>query len=362
MSILSGLNQVPVFNFSKSAEDARTIKIRCDFATDTVFTGNFSQERRMGIFQTLRSVYFNLRNCVNDVVFSCPETGQSIRLNAGKQGYRNVLISMGMNFKIEGTSPDVAEFNLLNVDMPESEWPNISGTANTIPLSGLVNAAAQYDIIGRKTAGAGAWEDCTRPQLLLAATDLANVFTVSPQELQSNGIAETFVTRYANVAGGPRISGRKARGTSTVPLIIASNDSVTNVRGYAYDGVTFVNVANFSFNVIEPIPSTTALGTRFEMSFAPVGSIAGGTDAFAIDHSNGLMLFGITSTNTVIRQNRGLVRRPLTFGTLPAAAANPDTFFTITDGAAAPIWNGAAAGGAAVRTPVWSNGVAWMNG
>jgi hypothetical protein len=39
--------------------------------------------------------------------------------------------------------------------------------ANTIALSKLVNAGAQFDLIGRKTAAGGAWEDCTPAQLQL---------------------------------------------------------------------------------------------------------------------------------------------------------------------------------------------------
>ena len=45
---------------------------------------------------------------------------------------------------------------------------NSNITNNTLALAKLANAAAQFDILGRKTAASGAWEDCTPAQLQLA--------------------------------------------------------------------------------------------------------------------------------------------------------------------------------------------------
>lgn len=48
-----------------------------------------------------------------------------------------------------------------------------TSTISNLALSKLANAAAQFDIVGRKTAGSGSWEDCTRADLNLARTDVA---------------------------------------------------------------------------------------------------------------------------------------------------------------------------------------------
>jgi hypothetical protein len=66
---------------------------------------------------------------------------------------------------------------------------------NTVGLDKLANAGAQYDIVGRKTAAGGAWEDCTRTQLLLAGTDLANTFSVGGQVINGGVLTALKVTQ-----------------------------------------------------------------------------------------------------------------------------------------------------------------------
>lgn len=48
---------------------------------------------------------------------------------------------------------------------------------NTVALARLVNAGAQFRIVGRKTAAAGAWEDCTLAELGITTTGLGAVPT-----------------------------------------------------------------------------------------------------------------------------------------------------------------------------------------
>jgi hypothetical protein len=233
-----------------------------------------------------------------------------------------------------------------------------------------VDAAAQYNVLGRQTAGAGAYEDSTREQLLLAGTDLPNVFTADQSIIRdgSNAVLSVVssgsspvvdVTRYATAGPGTGAAfrGFRAGGTLAAPTAVANGDVLCSLQGRGYGGSIFVLAGQFNFAVIEPVPSDTAMGARFNVVLCQIGSAAASA-VFSCEHAAGLLF----RNNVFLNGDRLLTRRPFTFGTLPAAAVSTDGFATITDGAAAPVWNAAAAGGAAVRTPVWSNGAAWLNG
>lgn len=368
--LISDVQAIPIFNFMKSNESPKSIKLRCDFAVDTLYEVLLTQERQLTKFETARCIYFDASGCVNDVLFECLETGQRITFKAGKQGYRNVLISMGMRFRLTGTSPDVFLGNLLNVDMPESEWPLDTSIPDSIPLSSLAYAAAQFDVIGRKTAGAGAWEDCSRTELNIAGTDLANTFSQNNIFERPSGTAATLTVRTENAtptiacrrassdAGAPSFSAQKTRGTLASPTVLATNDVVGDYNFQAYNGSSFTLVSRIRSIVSDPSPSATSMGTNLIFSATPNTSTVL-TEAMRLDHQAGWQAFG---TNTVLDTQRLFRRRAFTFATLPAAASSPNGFAVITDGAAAPVWNAPAAGGGAVRTPVWSTGAAWQNG
>lgn len=232
-------------------------------------------------------------------------------------------------------------------------------------------AAAQLNVMGRQSAGAGAYEDCTRQQLNIAGTDLANTFSQN-QRIYKSGTTALFdvtadsatanvrIARHQGAPGNasPVLTFRRSRGTEAAPSVVATNDQCQNVFAQAYDGTGYVNVALDIVTMIEAAPGVGAMGSRHILQLTPVGSSTL-TEIRREDHTLGLQAFG---ANTYLDINRLFKRRPFTFATLPAAAASQDGFGVIIDGAVAPVWNGAAAGGGAVRTPVWSNGAAWLNG
>lgn len=186
-----GLQQVPIYNYEKSLETAKSINVRCDFALDTIYTGNLSQEKRQGIFQSIRSIYFNCENCANNVAFTCVDTGQSLTFKAGTQGYLPLLVSQGMTFRFVGVSPDVGVFNLLNVDMPPAIWPEL--VDGPIPFSDIEMTGPA--LLGRYTAGLGATEEI---QLGAGLSFVGDTLTMG--------------------AGGPYVL--KAGDTMTGPLVI----------------------------------------------------------------------------------------------------------------------------------------------
>lgn len=241
-------------------------------------------------------------------------------------------------------------------------------------------AAGQYNVMGRKTAGAGAYEDCTRAELNIAGTDLANTFSKSQTisstseavalsvyssvgsaaiNLTGDGVQATLnFSRFQNSgAAAPVFRLRKARGTEAAPVVVNNNDVLGNITHQGYDSAAFATVANDRVEMAQAGGIGT-MGARRVIELTPNGS-ATPAEIMRLDHQAGWQAFG---ANTVVDAQRLLKRRAFTFATLPAAAASQDGFAVITDGAAAPVWNAAAAGGGAVRTPVWSTGAVWQNG
>lgn len=243
-----------------------------------------------------------------------------------------------------------------------------------------VPATAQFELLGRRTAGAGDMEISTRQQMNIAGVDLSNAFTLGQTITSASGSALSVTltggtglrvtadgvtgtnsfSRYQSNSGAPVINFEKARGSLAVPAAVNLNDNLGQYTYRGYGGTAFQDGGQIFMSVIEAAPSDTAMRTRFRVLLSPTGSVTP-AETFAAD-SDGLKAFGTATANIFVDANRGVKRRPLTFATLPAAAANADTFYTITDGAAAPVWGAAAAGGGAVRTPVWSNAAAWLNG
>jgi hypothetical protein len=109
---------------------------------------------------------------------------------------------------------------------------------------------------------------------------------------------------------------------------------------------------------------TLGAGTTRNNNFIGLQFDAGATSGEIADNE----LAG--NTTTVTNNSNGYLRfnsnskyvPAVTFATLPTCNANtPDLWRIITDGAAAPVWNAAAAGGAAVYTRVECMNAAWVN-
>lgn len=249
--------------------------------------------------------------------------------------------------------------------------------ANTFALSKLANATAQYDIIGRKTAGAGAWEDCTRTDLLIAGTNLANVFTAentintaATRALRltqtTTGLTPTdAVVVFESTDSGANGPAQVFYHNSASP---AANDLIR--QRFYFNNASGVATQIATVNARLDDPTAGSEDGRLIFSTAVAGAITG---RFAVGDgffSNALTDAGAGTVNAsalyvassvVVDTNRLLNRRQYTFGTLPAAGT-AGRCAAISDGAAVPVWLAAAAGGGAVKTPVYDNGTAWVNG
>lgn len=400
MTQLNPLRPIPFYAMSASNADAapRALFAILDFATATQWEGDLLSQLQQKRFQSLRTIYADAMDCANDVTILFPQTQQRIVITAGTWAYIPVIVSDQMQFQITGASPDVFRLHLLNVDMEPvvggvvgsgplppfpvsditvSASPRLigrytagAGLAEEIPVVApfaisagaiSVQAAAQYNVFGRRTAGAGAMQDSTRQQLNIAGTDLSNTFSLAqvintasvlPLTIRSTGGA--FTTElYRDTAGAA---------FSNIASLIAYFNNTTPAKtiGASIAFATGASVAPgvesglFTFNT--RVAGT--LATRVIVAGGMYGSTLGADPGAGNLDFNAYLSNGAFVTDT----NRILYRRPYTFGTLPAAAAVFDGFAVITDGPAAPVWMAAAAGGGAVRTPVWSNFANWLNG
>lgn len=296
------LLQVPIFNYEKTQETAKSINVRCDFALDTFYAGNLSQERQQGIFQSIRSIYFNCENCANDVTFTCIDTGQVLTFEAGTSGYLPVLVSQGMRFRFEGVSPDVALFNLLNVDMPPAIWPTAGGVSPPFPFSDIEMTGPA--LLGRYTAGLGAAEEIqlgaglsfvgdtltmgaggpyvlkagdTMTGLLvidlgsgaLPATPGAAVFELT----QADGVAPMQL--YEAFASQGTINFRRANGTRAVPSAVQDTNALGAIQARGYGATAYASStrSGLFFRATENW-TDAAQGAQVTVTVTPNGTVA----------------------------------------------------------------------------------------
>lgn len=226
--------------------------------------------------------------------------------------------------------------------------------ANTIALSALANAAAQYDIVGRKTSSGGAWEDCTRTQLLLAGTDLANTFSAGQTINAGSSTALTaestntfglILTKTDNGALGPGIKGKHI---SASP---AANDVVSFWNTYGNDaGGTESLYGFFQCLVVDP-----AVGAA--TSFMQMG-VNGST--LRVQNTAGLV--GIANGgNLFIDANHLFKNVVYTVGTIPTPVGKDGATSFVSD-ALAPAFGATVAGGGAIHVPVYSDNANWKVG
>lgn len=124
--------------------------------------------------------------------------------------------------------------------------PPVPG-AGTVPLASLVNAAAQYDIIGRKTAGAGAWEDCINTDLKLPRTDQSNTFGPGTTQTFDAGAALLSAIFYSSDAGATGPVARFNHDTATP----ANADVPGQFQFFGRDsGATVVNWGSFAASIV----------------------------------------------------------------------------------------------------------------
>lgn len=110
----------------------------------------------------------------------------------------------------------------------------------------------------------------------------------------------------------------KGRGTLAAPAAVHQNDFGL-IRDVELRGATnWVFAFRETVKVTEPTPSDTAMGLRWSLAFAAVGTI-GGAEAIGVDHETGLSLRGAQ----VIDQNRHFRLRPYTVAALLASNPSP---------------------------------------
>lgn len=218
MSVIQNQQAIGIFNTEKQVEAPKSFYALCNFTDDATWLVDLLQAKQFTRFQSIKSVYYNCLNCSHDVTLRSNETQQTMVFKAGKQGYRPVLVSLGMHLTITGTSGDIAQFNLLNVDMPPYEWPQ-TGSGGTI-LPGDITFAVSPRLLGRTTVGTGPGEEISvDATLTLAALALKRAPITGDVTIAGGSNASAFrVFNPTAVLGNPT-------GLGAVPIdIVASAD------------------------------------------------------------------------------------------------------------------------------------------
>lgn len=131
--------------------------------------------------------------------------------------------------------------------------------------------------------------------------------------------------RYTTNTNSPQMDFRKARGTPASPVAVLKNDFPGNFRMFGYGGSTFIQCAGFTFRIIEPTPSQTAMGAQFTLTLKPISQNVVPQETLRAEFDTGLSMFG---ANPVIDQNRVFRLRPYTVATLPAGVDGSLAFVT----------------------------------
>ncbi len=178
---------------------------------------------------------------------------------------------------------------------------------NSVALAKLVNASAQYQLVGRKSASAGAWESCTLAELGITTTGIGAVPT-----------ARTL-TAGTNMSGGGDLSANR-----TLSLVAALT------------GITSVNGATVCAPVEGAVITTTATINVSQGNQRTV-TAAGGAYAITLHASTGSPYTGESITlvcatalaNAVTVTNGGAGGTNIGFsgGTLPSGFKGAASFY-----------------------------------
>jgi len=134
------------------------------------------------------------------------------------------------------------------------------------------------------------------------------------QILSSGEYIQTIAQRlFANNNTGPSWNSFKARGTITAPAVVQQNDAAFQQDANLYTGAAFTFSARHQFKIIEPTPSTSALGGEYAWSLASLGT-ATLTEKFAFNGQQ-IRFQGAEIVNT----DRLFMPRISTRQTLPTA-------------------------------------------
>lgn len=237
----------------------------------------------------------------SDVAFSATDRLLG-RDTAGAGAGEELTVGGGIEF----TGTGGIQTSALTGDVTKSAGSTVTSIANnSLALSKLVNAAAQYDLIGRKSASGGAWEDCTRADLKIAGTDLQNVFTnANGQEIQAGPLTTNLnLKTIDDGADGPFFwmqhdSASPAVGDRVGVLNFVGNDSGGNVTGYAQMRVMIEDPTNGSEDATYRFLTTVAGVSTYRFivgggvySFTATGGDQGvGTANFTAVYDDGVLI------------------------------------------------------------------------
>ncbi len=368
-------------------EDPKAIFGVVDFSLSTQWTGDLLEQMQTKRIQSIRTIYFDLINCANNVTLFWPQTQQRMILPRGGWGYIPVVVSDKADFVLTGTSPDIFRMHLINKDIdPIIYDPNAgflpvaaitvsasprligrfsagAGPAEEISLTApfsiaggafSAQAAAQYNIMARRSAGAGAFEDSTRLQANIPGLELANVFdsVLGGQEIRSPANVDSLLlTVVDNGASGPFLVCFHESASPAVNDVIANwvmrgRDSGGNLQNYAQMRTTISD------------PTSGSEDAVFSILTAQAGVVG-----FRLFVGGGIYTRNASDLGDDTFYAKSAIRvGQFTVATLPAAATIGAGGHAYVTDALAPAFGAAVVGGGAVGMVVFSTGAAWNVG
>jgi len=200
---------------------------------------------------------------------------------------------------------------------------------------GAANTGLYWDAVASRLAFTiGGVETVTISAGTLSRSSESESATISV----TSGVGSSIIaTRASSNTTPPQITLRKAGGTPSALAIVPTNAELGRVDFGAYDGSSYrVGMARISAVLVEPTPSTTALGTELRFLASALGA-ASGLEVARMSRSTGLSLMG---ANVVIDENRNHQLRSYTVATVPVATAAAKLIYVSNEtGGAVPAFS-----------------------
>jgi hypothetical protein len=214
---------------------------------DALLGALFDNGTELEILGGLNLKGFNI--ALNEVVNSRGETVQVYDIEVDTSGLDFTSDDIGNESGVLGANVSEA----LDALATEIDAFSYTPSDNSLALAKLVNASAQFQIIGRKTASGGAWESCSRSELGLA-------------------LSGTTITAGTNLTGGGDLSANRTLAlVATLTGITSINGSVVAapVQGTAITTTATITVAGGNNYDV------TAAGGAYAITLGTTSAIVG---------------------------------------------------------------------------------------
>jgi hypothetical protein len=108
-------------------EGPRAVPLNIDFSKSNVYTLNLQNVQARNFISMIQALWIDNSNSASPVTVSFPNTGQSIILASGRQGYFMVLAPNPVSMIFQSAGGVVLNIDLLNFPVTNNDWPAYTG-------------------------------------------------------------------------------------------------------------------------------------------------------------------------------------------------------------------------------------------